>query len=210
MTQSTRRAAASTKRAKTSGRSATASPKSLALAARTYVALLRGINVGTANRVAMLALRNVLSGVGFAHVRTLLASGNVVFNSVPTPEATLAEQIEAAVSKHLNVETRAVVLTLEQLDALVAGAPLRQATQDSSRLLVACGITTVELKRLQPLTARDWSPEQLTLTNKAAYAWCPNGISVGELAEAMFAAIGKHATTRNIGTLVKLQALARE
>jgi uncharacterized protein (DUF1697 family) len=158
----------------------------------------------------MLALRNVLSGVGFAHVRTLLASGNVVFNAVPTPEATLAEQIEAAVSKHLNVETRAVVLTLEQLDALVAGAPLRQATQDSSRLLVACGITTVELKRLQPLTARDWSPEQLTLTNKAAYAWCPNGISVGKLAEAMFAAIGKHATTRNIGTLVKLQALARE
>jgi uncharacterized protein (DUF1697 family) len=210
MTQATERAAKNTKRAKTSGRLESASSNSLALAARTYVALLRGINVGTANRVAMLALRNVLSGVGFAHVRTLLASGNVVFNATPTPEATLAQQIEAAVAKHLNIDTRAVVLTLEQLNAIVAGAPLRQAAQDPSRLLVACGLTAANLKQLQPLAARDWSPEQLTLTTKAAYAWCPDGISAGELAESMFTATGKSGTTRNISTLAKLQALARE
>jgi uncharacterized protein (DUF1697 family) len=210
MTQTTARAAKSTKRAKTSARVEATGSQSLARAARTYIALLRGINVGTANRVAMLTLRNVLSGVGFAHVRTLLASGNVVFNAIPTPETTLAQQIEAAVAKHLKVDTRAVVLTLQQLNAVVAGAPLRQAAQDPSRLLVACGLTAADMKQLQPLAARDWSPEQLMLTTKAAYAWCPDGISAGELAESLFAAIGKHCTTRNISTLVKLQALARE
>ena len=48
-----------------------------------HVALLRGINVGTAKRIAMADLRGVMTGLGYSDVRTLLNSGNVVFTAPP-------------------------------------------------------------------------------------------------------------------------------
>ena len=49
--------------------------------AANHVALLRGINVGTAKRVAMEDLRALMGGLGYGDVRTLLNSGNVVFSA---------------------------------------------------------------------------------------------------------------------------------
>ena len=56
----------------------------------THVALLRGINVGGRNRVAMAALREVVEGLGHTEVATYIQSGNVVFTSEAADPGTLA------------------------------------------------------------------------------------------------------------------------
>ena len=99
-------------------------------------ALLRGINVGRANRVAMADLRSTFEGLGCVDVRTVLNSGNVVFTS-KSASPTSSARIEKAIAARLGVSTRVTVLTAEEFAAIVAGNPLLPLASDPSRLLVA-------------------------------------------------------------------------
>jgi uncharacterized protein (DUF1697 family) len=72
------------------------------------IALLRGINLGSRNRVSMPELRELLTGLGHEDVRTLLQSGNVVLTSDETDEA-LERALEQAIAEDLGVESRVVV-----------------------------------------------------------------------------------------------------
>jgi len=89
----------------------------------THVALLRGINVGGRNRVAMAALREVVEGLGHTGVATYIQSGNVVFTSEEADPATLAAALERAIADQLDVQPKVVVLTREQLAQVVADNP---------------------------------------------------------------------------------------
>jgi uncharacterized protein (DUF1697 family) len=89
----------------------------------THVALLRGINVGGRNRVAMAALREVVEGLGHTGVATYIQSGNVVFTSEEADPATLAAALERAIAGQLGVQPKVVVLTREQLVQVVADNP---------------------------------------------------------------------------------------
>ena len=63
-----------------------------------FVALLRGINVGKAKRIAMADLRKLVEELGYGDVQTLLNSGNVVFSALPKQGATAAARIESAIA----------------------------------------------------------------------------------------------------------------
>src|SRR5262245_8002074 len=82
------------------------------------VALLRGINVGTAKRVAMADLRALVEGLGYGDVRTLLNSGNVVFSVPRTAKGDPAARIEKALAAKLGVSSRILVLRDPGLAAL--------------------------------------------------------------------------------------------
>ncbi|WP_295998582.1 DUF1697 domain-containing protein [Rugamonas sp.] len=101
------------------------------------VALLRGINVGRAKRVAMADLRKLLTDLGYADVRTVLNSGNVVFRCERPAPADAATQIEEALVLKLGVGARVTVLDAGQFDDVVADNCLRHVASDPSRLLVA-------------------------------------------------------------------------
>jgi len=173
------------------------------------VALLRGINVGRAKRIAMADLRALVEELGGGEVRTLLNSGNVVFTSVRArAPAEDARRIEAAIEGTLGVRSRVTVLTAAGLAAVVAEHPLRGVADDPSRLLVAVPAGPDALRKLTPLAARDWGPERLVVGTHAGWLWCPDGISAGRLAEAVDRALGDAVTARNWSTLTKLHALA--
>ncbi len=70
----------------------------------THVALLRGINVGGRNRVAMADLREVVSSLGHAGVATYIQSGNVLFSSDQADTARLAADLEQAIAGRLGVQ----------------------------------------------------------------------------------------------------------
>jgi uncharacterized protein (DUF1697 family) len=174
------------------------------------VALLRGINVGRAKRVAMADLRALVAELGGGEVRTLLNSGNVVFTAADAarPPADDARRIEAAIERRLGVRSRVTVLTAAELAAVVAEHPLRGVADHPSRLLVAVPADADALKQLAPLAARDWGPERLVAGRRAGWLWCPGGISAGRLAEAVDRALGDAVTMRNWNTITKLHALA--
>lgn len=75
-----------------------------------YAALIRGINVGTANRVAMVDLRAAMSGLGFTHVRTLLNSGNAVFDAPDAPPRDLGGRITEAMAARFGLAPTVIVL----------------------------------------------------------------------------------------------------
>ena len=102
-----------------------------------YVALLRGVNVGTAKRVPMAGLRALVGELGGADVRTLRGSGNVVFTHARTSSRSLAVRIREALASHLHVDAPVIVLGAAELDAIVAGNPLAGSADDPSRLLAA-------------------------------------------------------------------------
>ena len=65
-----------------------------------YIALLRGINVGGHRKVPMAELRQLMSDLGFDHVKTYIQSGNIIFNADTEDTVQLAEKIQKAILRH--------------------------------------------------------------------------------------------------------------
>jgi len=176
-------------------------------AGATHVALLRGINVGRAKRVAMADLRALVEGLGYTGVKTLLNSGNVVFSAPGVTAGDAAERIEKALEPATGGAARVTVLTAETLAAVARENPLTEGEAEPSRFLVAFVRDAADLKPLSPLTKEDWGKEKLAVGKHAAYVWAAGGILESRVAEAVGRALGDRATTRNWATVTKLLAL---
>jgi uncharacterized protein (DUF1697 family) len=172
------------------------------------VALIRGINVGKAKRVAMADLRALCEDLGYLEVRTLLNSGNVVFNSPRTPPAKSAASIERAISTKLGFSANVVVLSASELAGTVKENPLGNVATNPARLLVTFLKNPEDRNLLKPLAKQKWKPEALAVGSHAVYVWCPEGLLVSRLAAAVNRLLGDGATTRNWATVLKLHALA--
>jgi len=182
-------------------------PRRAPVAAPRLIALLRGINVGKAKRVAMADLRDLLERAGFFDVRTLLQSGNVVL-SASGSTASLTAKMERAFETTLGFSSRFTVLPATELDAIIADNPLPIAVTEPSRFLVGVLADASVRERLTPLEASDWGDERIALGERVAYVWCPRGQAESPLSEAVARAARDRITTRNWATLTKLQALA--
>jgi uncharacterized protein (DUF1697 family) len=179
----------------------------------TFVAQLRGVNVGAVRRVPMAEWRALLEGLGYTRVSTLLNSGNAVFVVEDGTPTRLAEDIAAALSKKLPFEVPVVVKSAEQWADVVAGNKLARAVTDPSRLLVAIAQDSRALTDLSALKPLATPPEQFLLGKYAAYLHCPNGILKSRAGKALLDGldkIGSAVTTRNWATVLKLQALVQE
>ena len=175
----------------------------------TRVALIRGINVGKAKRVAMADLRAGLEAVGYENVRTLLNSGNVVFTVPAKSKGDPAARVEEVLEKRLRVPAKVVLLTAAELAEAVDGNPLLdQAEGEPARFLVAALAERVDRKGLAALAEQDWAPDALALGKRVAYLWCAGGILESKLLTAFNRATGDGATTRNWTTMLKLRTLA--
>ncbi len=158
----------------------------------------------------MADLRKVLGDLGFSGVRTLLNSGNAVFDCQGDDAARSAERIEEALVLKLGVGARVTVLDAQQLAEVVAANPLLEQAVDPSRLLVAVLSNPADRVKLEPLAHQPWQPEAFALGQWAAYIWCVDGVLASRAAAAMGNLLGDAVTTRNWSTVTKLHALAME
>lgn len=174
-----------------------------------YVALLRGINVGRAKRVAMADLRAVLEGLGFGEVRTLLNSGNAVFTAPAVIRGDAGDRISKALAERVGVSSRVTVLTAGELSAVIREFPFEGLATDPSRTLVAFLADPADRSRLMPLLEQDWGPDRLAVGTRVAYIWCSEGILAGQALEGLARVLRDGVTTRNYATVRKLDRLAR-
>jgi uncharacterized protein (DUF1697 family) len=174
----------------------------------TFIALLRGVNVGKAKRVPMADLRNMLARLGYSDIGTLLNSGNAVFRAPGTSAAKHALAISAAIAERLGFEVPVIVKSAQDLAAIVAANPWAEAAADPSKLMVAFMQDVQGLAALQGIEALVTPPEVFAVGEQAAYLYCANGILESRAAEALLGKVGKAATTRNWATTLKLLALA--
>lgn len=177
--------------------------------AETYIALLRGINVGKAKRVAMADLRAVIESLGYTDARTLLNSGNAVFSSARALRRNAAEELRAALLKKTGVSSRFTLRSAGELDDVVRANPLLDVASDHSRLFAAFVADPADLTRLKPLAKQQWKPEVLALGPGVAYIWCPNGLLESKAQDAVGKLLGDGVTMRNWATVLKLVELTR-
>jgi uncharacterized protein (DUF1697 family) len=174
-----------------------------------YIALLRGINVGKAKRLAMADLRALMEPLGFTDVRTLLNSGNAVFDARGGNAAGHAKRLKAAILEQAGIDCEVIVKTAADLVAAVAEHPLRRHAADDSRLLVMFTQDPTSLDLLRPLQDDDWTPEAFAVGGHAAWLWCANGVIESRIAKATGKSLGTRGTARNWATVEKLVALVK-
>ena len=171
-----------------------------------YVALLRGINVGKAKRVAMADLRSLLEGLGHTDVATVLMSGNALFTSSSRSSAALARAIEGAIHDELSMEVKVFVRTVAAVQQVVDDVPWPDlARKDPARLGIAFFDGSLDRSVLKPVLEADWSPERYAIGKGVTYAWQPNGVTGSPLAEALMKLKGGPVgTARNLATVMKV------
>ena len=175
-----------------------------------FAALLRGVNVGGANRVPMAELRALLEALGYGDARTLLNSGNAVFNSATNAARVHADKIRNELISRLNVDVPVIVKSEKDVAAIEAGNALAATATDASRLLVAFTPDAKTLEGLRPIAPLVKFPEKFLLGAHAAYLWCPGGILQSKAGAALLGKPGRAATTRNWATVLKIGALLRK
>lgn len=171
-----------------------------------YIALLRGVNVGRAKRVAMADLRKLVEDLGHTGVRSLLNSGNLVFDAV-VPPVDAAQQIEAAITLHLGVSARVFVFASHEVTEIIDDNPLLHVATDHARLFVFLLAGEPQRALAADLCGQNWAPETVALGRRAVYVWCPQGLLDSAAAAALGKRLGDGATSRNWNTMIKLHGL---
>lgn len=173
-----------------------------------HIALFRGINVGKAKRIAMAELKVLFEDLGYTGVRTLLNSGNVVFDAGRGTPASHAKRIATAVEDRIGVSTNTLVLPARALEAAIDGNPFGDRADDPSRLLV--GFYLDDDRAPFEALAEAHPGEPFAVGDDACYVWCPDGILDSAVASALGGAkFRDRVTARNWATVLKLQAMAR-
>ena len=172
----------------------------------TYIALLRGINVGKAKRVSMAELRAAIESLGYGDVRTLLNSGNAVFTSKRALKGTAAEELRAALLKMTGVSSRFTLRSADELNATVEANPLLKLATDHTRLFAAFVADAAGMKLVKPVADQQWKPESVALGPGVVYVWCPNGLLESKASVAVGKALGDGVTVRNWATVLRIQA----
>ncbi len=90
-----------------------------------YVALLRGINVGGHKKIKMADLQDTFASLGFQNVKTLLASGNVLFQASETSTDALARRIEEQIETSLGFSVGVILRTIEQIQQIADSQPFK-------------------------------------------------------------------------------------
>ena len=148
----------------------------------------------------------MVEGLGHGNVRTLLNSGNVVFQATRPRAAEVARSIEAGITGTFGISARVIVVPASDLTSIVDENPLRAVAADPARYMVAFVAGPAALTKGKSLLSQAWEPEALSIGTKAAYLWCPNGVADSKLAKALSRAMGDDTTTRNWATVLKLHA----
>jgi uncharacterized protein (DUF1697 family) len=173
------------------------------------IALLRGINIGPRQRVSMPELRELLEGLGYTDVQTLVQSGNVVFTSRAAP-ATLEKKMEQEIEKQLGVDPKVVVRTRDELAAAIDANPF-PVPEDPKNLHVTFLSGEPDAAARGKLEAVDLAPDRLEFAGREVYILYANGMGRSELAKQLTRAkLGVAATDRNWNTVTKLLEMLDE
>lgn len=173
------------------------------------VALLRGINVGGKNKIAMAALREMFAAVGLPNAKSLLQSGNIVFQPGRLSPSAIEKSLEAQSAKRLNLPVDYFVRTAAEWSRLIAANPFAaEAKKDPGHLIVMAFKVVVDGGAVKALQAAVKGPEIVRAKGRELFISYPAGIGTSKLTSALIEKmIGHRGTARNWNTVTKLEQL---
>jgi uncharacterized protein (DUF1697 family) len=173
-----------------------------------HVVLLRGINIGSRNRIAMPKLREALEEAGFDDVQTYLQSGNVVLTSTTKPES-VARKCEKLIAERFGFDVAVVVRSRAELARVVKRNPLAKVAKDPKRYQVTFLAKKLDPKIVRELKEAAADSEQVVVSGREVYAWHPRTIARSRLWNRLAGkGLDVTATSRNWTTVEALLELA--
>jgi uncharacterized protein (DUF1697 family) len=176
----------------------------------TYVSFLRGINLGSHNRIAMPALTNLYQDQGFTAVQTYLQSGNVVFDAPEEDADALEIRFSEAIRTTWGLEVPVLLRTREAVTTMLIVNPYAARAEAAP---TACHITLLSSAPLpaqaEALALVSSAPDECTLLGREVYLYCPGGYGNTKFSNAFIERKLKvTATTRNLNTMRAMLTLA--
>ncbi|MEI7984721.1 MAG: DUF1697 domain-containing protein [Armatimonadota bacterium] len=176
----------------------------------TYIAFLRGINVGGNKKLSMAELREFLTELGFTKVQTVLQSGNVVFESEERGTQELEIFLGEEIEQRFGLATEFVVRTPSEIVSVMERNPFPdEAIQDPGHLLVLFMKSVPVPKDVELLQASIVGREVVHADGKHVYAIFPDGIGDSKLTSHLDRKLGKTWTGRNWNTVSKLAEMTK-
>jgi uncharacterized protein (DUF1697 family) len=176
----------------------------------TYIAILRGINVGGKRMIKMDALKQLFASLGFSNIDTYIQSGNVFFQCKKTSEEKLAATIAKEIEKVFAFDVPTIVKNTDELKQIVVNNPF---TKDKKKLAEHFHVTFLATapakENIDSITKLDFGDDAFVILHKAAYLYCPNSYSNSKLTNGFFEnKLKVIATTRNWKTCNELVNIA--
>ena len=174
------------------------------------IALLRGINLGSTNRIGMPALREALEGSGFDDVRTYVQSGNIVLGTTLKP-TTVATRCRKVIADTFGLDIPVIVRTRDELAEVVERNPLGGVADNPKRYQVCFLAKELKPGVLEKLEAAAGESERVVELGRELYTWHPEGVARSKLwGRVAGPSLGVESTSRNWTTVETLLAMADE
>lgn len=175
---------------------------------KTHIALLRGINVGGNKKVPMADLKKMLEKMGYENVRTLLNSGNAVFDSSAKKATTIAKDISEQMKETFGFDCNIIVRSTGEIQKLIKTDPFKniKVTPDT-RLYITFRGTPKKSTLKIPYESPEKDFKILKVTDGEIISVLTLGkkgtVDAMDILEKEY---GKNITTRNWNTVLKLIA----
>ncbi len=173
----------------------------------TYIALLRGINVGGHKKVPMAELRELLTSFGLKNVKTYIQSGNVIFQSLGNDNKALEKQIKQSILDHFGFDVSVLVKTRAQLKKIFDDCPFPEEKKVNSYFAVLSEIPNEDL--VNEACKKTYENEEYKILNNCLYFYCAKGYGKAKFNLNFFERkLNVNATSRNYNTLNKLLGMS--
>jgi len=172
----------------------------------TFVAMLRSINVGGRNRVAMDDLRTLVASIGYDHVATYLQSGNVIFTG-RGGSTKAAQAIEDRITADLGLAVPVLARSSSELAGVLASTPYGRLDADPRTLHVTFLEAQPDPSNARALMeqADGFGADRFEVIGQEVYLHCPGGYGETKLNNGFLERrLGVRATTRNWRTVTAL------
>lgn len=171
----------------------------------TYLALLRGINVGGKNIIKMSALKNVVEGCGFTNVSTYIQSGNVIFNTENQNIENIIQILERELSKAFTYKSIVMVISNQQLKSILSHVPNTWKTHNDLRCYIAfIKAPTTSQDVLSCITLKEGIDEASAYDGAIYMSTLLSGITKSGFTKLIGTKVYKNITIRNYSTVRKI------
>ena len=175
---------------------------------KTYISMLRGINVSGQKKIKMKDLKKLYEVLEFSDVETYIQSGNVVFKSSNTDISGLITKIQKKIQRTFGFDVSVLIRTKDELQKLIENTPFSK--KDTSKLHITfLSDSPIDISTEEINNAKD-KAEEFSIASREIYLFCPNGYGKSKLSNTFFERkLGVSATTRNWKTVNTLFDMAK-
>jgi len=182
----------------------------------TYIAILRGINVGGKRRILMPDLKSLFADLGYQNIITYIQSGNVIFQTPDNNSAfIIANKIENEILEKFNLNVPIIIKSFKEFLEAIQKNPFYKTDNTDNTDIEKLHLTFLNknptFEKLQSIEGFDFSPDKFKVIDNNVFIYCEGKYHRSKLTNAFFEKkLNTNCSTRNWKTILKIAELASE